>query len=86
VTGISAINRRGQIVGSARESFSAAILIEDGVVYDLNLLVEAQSSGGMYLLRATDINSRGQIVGYGLKKREPYAFLLDPAEASAPTY
>lgn len=59
------INLQGQVVG---ESFDAAgpsaraFLYQNGVITDLNTLIQANSS--LYLLLANDINDAGEIVGY----------------------
>ena len=79
----AAVNNHGQVVGSARCIASggalAAFLYQDGAMYNLNDLIP--SGSGWDLVRATDINDAGQIIGYGV--HHPYddtlrAFLLDP--------
>ncbi len=74
----AAINNRGWIVGFTRSSGqSRAFLHRDGMTYDLNSLIPADS--GWVLTLATDINDQGWIVGSG---RGPdgrtQAFLLVP--------
>jgi len=79
------INERGQIVGWSRnlwdhpkdaEEVQRAVLWELGTIYDLNALIPRDS--GWQLQEATDINERGQIVGYGLHQGVQRAFLLEP--------
>ena len=53
-----------------------AALWVGGMVYDLNRLIPKRS--GWTLEQAAAINSRGQIVGTGLYKGQPRAFLLTP--------
>jgi len=69
-----AINESSQIVGQSDIGFverpwgysriDHAFLYDNGVMTDLNSLIPANS--GWELLFATDINNRGQIVGYGV--------------------
>jgi probable HAF family extracellular repeat protein len=62
-----AINNHGQIVGHAQCIASggslAAFLWQDGEMYNLNDLIPPGS--GWDLIKATDINDAGQIVGFG---------------------
>jgi len=70
-----AINEGSQIVGQSGIGYverpwgyshiDHAFLYENGVMTDLNTLVPANS--GWELMYATDINNRGQIVGYGVR-------------------
>jgi uncharacterized membrane protein len=56
-----------------------AFLRQNGVMTDLNTLIPADSP--LYLLFAHGINSRGEIVGFGVQKSSPYevhAFLATP--------
>ena len=52
------INESGQVVGNSN---NIAFLYEDGVMYDLNTLVDLPS--GWVLRSAEDINENGDIVG-----------------------
>jgi probable HAF family extracellular repeat protein len=77
------INQRGQVVGYASTfagfatlSAAAGFLWQDGTMYDLNDLVEADS--GWELLVAEGINARGAIAGYGRIDGQTRAFLLVP--------
>jgi probable HAF family extracellular repeat protein len=74
-----AINNRGQVVGSGRSSVSgtsAPFFWEDGVMVDLNSLIDP--SAGWALRWATDINDGGKIVGQGNKDNKWSSFLLTP--------
>ena len=73
-----AINNSGQIVGALFDgSYNAACLWEDGSVHDLNGLLPASS--GWTLICAMDINSSGQIVGWGTNPiGQTHGFLLTP--------
>lgn len=51
--------------------------------YDLNTLIP-NAAPGWLLLEARDVNSRGEITGYGLLNGEPRAFLLTPQNNVAP--
>lgn len=55
---------------------SHAFLAANGKMTDLNTLIDAAS--GWELLQATDINNKGQIVGYGNLNNRLHAFLLTP--------
>ena len=68
-----AINNSGQVVG---ESDSHAFLYRDGVMYDLNALINPSS--GWEIQRAFGINDRGQITGLGTFFGQQDAFLLTP--------
>ncbi len=73
----NAINSSGQVVGTAQPDQShqgVAFLWQNGVMVDLNSLI-APSSGWL-LQAATDINDRGEIVGYGTINGQTHAFLL----------
>lgn len=72
------INNTGQVVGMAAtvdEAFHAFVW-QDGVMYDLNDLLEDAS--GWELTFATAINDAGQIVGQGTINGEMHAFMLTP--------
>jgi probable HAF family extracellular repeat protein len=57
------INAQGQVVGQSFGASSArAFLYQNGVMTDLNTLVQPASA--LYLVLANDINDRGEIVGY----------------------
>jgi probable HAF family extracellular repeat protein len=76
------INCKGQVVGrSSDASFDGrAILWENGVMTDLNTLIPANSP--LFLLNATSINDRGQIVGGALTSTgEVHAFLATPRDS-----
>ena len=70
-----AINEGSQIVGHSDIGYverpwgysyiNHAFLYDNGVMTDLNTLIPANS--GWELMVATDINNRGQIVGYGVR-------------------
>ncbi|MCL2640756.1 MAG: PEP-CTERM sorting domain-containing protein, partial [Phycisphaerales bacterium] len=53
-----------------------AILWDNGILYDLNDLIPADS--GWELMYANDITSDGQIFGYGIFNGQYHAFLLTP--------
>jgi probable HAF family extracellular repeat protein len=73
-----AINNGGQVVGYANTSTSSehAMLYRDGVMSDLNSLIDPTS--GWILSRATAINDAGQIAGSGGIGGQTHAFLLTP--------
>ncbi len=73
------INNRGTIVGTASrfEGFSGtAVVWLDGVIHDLNTLVEPT---GFVLTSAEGINDAGEIVGFGTLNGQTRAFLAIPA-------
>lgn len=76
------INNNGQVVGlSCDQSGNCrAFLWQDGAMTDLNALTPADSS--LYLVLATDINARGEIVGTGvdMSSGETLAFLAVPCD------
>jgi probable HAF family extracellular repeat protein len=79
------INDRGQVVGGvSQEPFlggnTRAFLWQDGVMTDLNSLVVSDSP--LFLLYATGINSRGQILGQAVNVNtgELHAFLATPVD------
>jgi probable HAF family extracellular repeat protein len=67
----TAINDVGQIVGGGATgrtlSENFAFLFQSGSFFDLNDLIDSADPlfGNVLLVTATDINNRGQIVGYG---------------------
>jgi probable HAF family extracellular repeat protein len=74
------INGKAQVVGqSFGASDARAFLYEDGLMTDLNSLIQPNSS--LYLLLANDINDRGEIVGYAMDTNtgSTVAFLAVPA-------
>jgi len=75
---VSALNNAGQVVGGAdTPTGSSPFVWENGVLYDLNNLIPANS--GWVLTVASDINNNGQIVGSGIHNGQSSAFLLtDP--------
>jgi probable HAF family extracellular repeat protein len=89
-SGASAINNRGQIVGSFTPrtgyfdpNYSHAFLYENGLMTDLNSLLPA-NSGWTNLLSADDINDYGQIVGLGWIGGHKHAFLITPEPMTVP--
>jgi probable HAF family extracellular repeat protein len=63
----TAINELGHVVGDVADvTTQFAFLWRDGTMHDLNTLIPAGSD--WTLLRANDINDRGQIVGYGFRE------------------
>jgi probable HAF family extracellular repeat protein len=74
------ISDKGQVVGESSDiGGRRAFLWENGVMTDLNTLIQADSN--LYLLSAFQINPRGQIVGDAVKKStgEVHAFLATPS-------
>ena len=73
----AAINDKGQVVGNAYfKRDEAALLWQNGRVYELNALVPPHS--GWKLQNALGINSRGQIIGNGIHNGIRRGFLLSP--------
>ena len=74
------VDGAGEAVGAAAPAPDApnvrALLWRSGHVIDLNRLLPPNS--GWTLQEARAINSRGQIVGAGLFRGSPHAFLLTP--------
>jgi probable HAF family extracellular repeat protein len=73
------INDYGQVVGlSIGSTTTSAFIWQNGRMTDLNCLIPRNS--GLYLLEATDINDRGEIVGEALdlKTKATPGFLLIP--------
>ena len=79
-----AINDMGWIVGMGNSNYGLrAALWQGGVLCDLNDLIPAGS--GWQLRYAWDVNSNGQIVGFGLNPDgESHGFLLTPVAVPAP--
>src|SRR5262249_55036951 len=77
-SGAAAINASGQVVGYLFDSAGrSAFVWENGVLYDLNKLIPANS--GWVLTQAQGINNSGQIVGFGTLNGHQRGFLLsDP--------
>jgi len=73
----AAINAHGQVVGNAYQQIDeAALLWENGHVYELNTLVPKGS--GWKMQNAVDINAQGWIIGNGIHNGIRRAFLLRP--------
>lgn len=73
----AAINNKGQIVGNAYyKSDEAALLWQNGKVYELNKLVPTGS--GWKLQNALGINDRGWIIGNGIHNGIRRGFVLKP--------
>lgn len=73
------INDLGQIVGGSSNDYynKHAFLYENGIMYDLNSLIDP--TYGLTLQEASAINNLGQIVGFGLDAQgRQHAFLLTP--------
>ena len=71
-----ALNNQGQVVGWNGGLSPHAFLWQNDEQVNLNQCLPANS--GWYLMRATDINNQGQIVGYGKHHDKTRAFLLSP--------
>ncbi len=78
----NAVNEHGAVVGYCSDfkdvgsKNECAFFWRDGEMYDLNRLIPARSEWKLF--NATDINDRGQIVGYGVYKGKRRGFLLTP--------
>ena len=74
----SSINNSGQIVGSAETTTrdDYAILYSGGQMQDLNTLIPAGSGWTLHV--ATEINTSGQIIGYGFLNGKRRSFLATP--------
>lgn len=82
----SAINDRGQIVGTSADGGydnELSFIWEYGQIYDLNDLI-INSIDGLILTNARDINNSGQIVGTAELNGVRHGFLLDPVPAPVP--
>lgn len=73
------INEKGQVVGQSVGATFRAFLYEDGMMLDLNALIQPDSS--LYLTNAQGINDRGEIAGTALDTATGavVAFLAVPA-------
>jgi len=82
-----AINDRQQVVGIADQPYDdvtyveRAFLYDDGVMTSLNSLIAPDS--GWDLIWAFDINSRGQIIGIGLRDGKFRAYLMTPVGSTS---
>lgn len=74
------INNRGQIVGSANTPEGGrAMLWQNGQMINLNSYLEPETN--WVLINATDLNDRGQIVGYGFNEEQgTRVFLMTPGD------
>ncbi len=71
------LNNDGQIVGQVNFGEGhKAFLWDRGTAHDLNDLIDPEA--GWDLIRATDINENGEIVGFGILDGQTRAFLLKP--------
>lgn len=68
-----AINEKGQVVGSSN---GHAFLWQNNQITDLNELLPSGSE--WELVKATDINNFGQIIGYGNLDGQRRGFLMTP--------
>ena len=84
--GANAINNSGQVVGWSNTASGAirAFLYSDGLMYDLNNLIPANS--GWTLHSANAINDLGQIAVYGFVNGASHALRLDPPPARFASY
>lgn len=78
----TAINEAGLVVGYSEQATAdnAAFLYADGVMTDLNALIDPAS--GWYLYAATGINDSAQIIAYGCRADDCGAVLLDVASTA----
>ncbi len=76
----TSINDNGLIVGMnySENSISSAVLWEDGLQTDLSSFLSEESRSQWQLTYAADINTYGQILGYGKYNGEYSAFLMTP--------
>jgi probable HAF family extracellular repeat protein len=77
----SGINNKGQAVGISCDETSSncsAFIWQKGVMTNLNDVIPADSP--LFLIKATAINERGQIAGFGLQTStgELHAYLATP--------
>ena len=76
-----AINDSGHIVGSSGSGWDIPFVWKDGVMTDLNTLIDPAS--GWTLKNATGINNNGWIIGNGIAPGGyEHAFLLTPEPAT----
>jgi probable HAF family extracellular repeat protein len=75
-----AINNAGQVVGNSYigKSLKYPVLWDNNSIKDLNNLIPPKS--GWVLMGVSDINDKGQIVGYGKINGRFHAFLLTPVK------
>jgi probable HAF family extracellular repeat protein len=82
------LNAGAKVVGTAytvgNQQQHAFVYDSINGMQDLNSMIPA-GSGWTTLYEATGINDSGQIVGYGVHNGNNHAFLLTPANNSAPT-
>jgi probable HAF family extracellular repeat protein len=74
------INDRGEVVGASGDANgnSRGFLYQNGVMYDLNTLIPANSP--LFVLSASAINSSGEIVGLGMTSDgNTHGFLATPS-------
>jgi probable HAF family extracellular repeat protein len=79
-----AINDRGEVVGLSLDAMGnpTAFFWENGVMSDLNTLVQANSP--LHLLGAESINSSGEIGGFGVTNSgDIHAYVATPGNGSA---
>jgi len=77
-----AINNSGQVVGESQTTYDThAFVFDTENMFDLNDLIPSDS--GWDLITAQDINSSGQIVGYGSIGGEQHGYLLTPVPEPA---
>ncbi len=77
------VNEAGEVVGySWLNGVTHAFLFEDGVILDLNSLID--SSSGWLLTEAYAINGSGQIAGAGIYNGVEHAFRLDVSSVPEP--
>jgi probable HAF family extracellular repeat protein len=83
----AAINDAGQVVGSSYLNGYGgvvhAFLYKNGKMIDLNTMISPEYD--FTLLEAFGINNKGQIVGVGVGRSGPQAFLLTPTDLPEPT-
>lgn len=77
------INMKNEVVGgwfaqTGNTQTLGAFLYKDGILEDLQTLVDASGGEWSNFIQATGINERGQIVGSGTKQDGVHAFRLDP--------
>jgi len=79
------VNEAGQVVGGG--NYCGAYMYSDGAIVNLNTLLPTNS--GWHLQVATDINDKGQIVGYGYHEGSSgdwyEVFLMTPTDAPEPS-
>ncbi len=78
----TAINESGLVVGYSEQATAdnAAFLYADGVMTDLNSLIDPAS--GWHLYAATGINDSAQIIAYGCRSDDCGSVLLDVASTA----